>query len=692
MRLTLTFVQLLIFCVVPAWAEQISPYTMLFDPLKNNVRLENQKIDYDLTKETVLRMGPYLLDQSSVGMQITRETGEFYEVQFGFAVERSIGPIYVVSFKWPEDFVPEGVIELIDDKAQSLWRHLVTPSEMKNWRDLLEEQDNQSLIDQHRADLEKQITEKKSKETKAKQELAHPEHISKIHQHTNFGLAHHEFYEIPILAMAEPFRFCVSLDKNNGRLAVCSHRYQFVREAGHYRLVNASKDTAVKAFINDKLVTNKGTAIFLQNDIPIKFSAVLKDGTYFEFVSHPKEIHVVDIASDPEKNAVNVIGYGDAPMGQVNESVYADTVHFGFLNFMPTIGDLRKFWQASLPADVPYLYLKGEGGAPFRQSFVFDALPPEKARATLAATTTKATYNSHIWVSGKVDPSVKLSAKDTSVEQNGGDFRWLFPAPTPGTYNTGVLDVDDGKNVWHSHFDIYRGYSTELSARLSGVLTSGLELVALGEVAGQFWFEDIFGWENYTLSRQRWGVSAKYFQAFTGLSSTSSDPTAANLRRLEAGNVDLKYRLSPGVWGRDPSIGLIASFEQITYGFVAQAAGIPQVTYRVPVYGGGVFWARSMPKLIDDFLNLAPFMRYPKWVDLEFIYYPYAAQAGQTSNLIFNMNFHGKVQWTKNFFGEGGFGVKNFSFSDTNQPFGQATGLSPELYILYGTVGLGFAF
>jgi hypothetical protein len=320
-------------------------------------------------------MGPYLLDQSSVSMQLTRENGEFYDIDFGIDVQKKVGPLYVVSFKWPADFVPEGVIELINDKAQSLWRHLITPDEIKEWHQLLDEQDNQTLIDKHIQNLEEEIAQKKPKD-KRKKEIAHPEHLSAVHQHTNYGLANHEFYEIPVLELLNPFRFCVSLDQGNGRLAVCSHRYQLARETGRYRLVSASKDVTVKALINDKPVTNKGTAIFLQNNIPIKFSAVLKDGTYFEFVSHPKEIHVVDIAADPENKAVNVIGYGDAPMGEVNEALYADTVHFGFLNFMPTIGDLRKFWQARLPADAPYLYLKGVGGAPFRQSFVFDTLPP----------------------------------------------------------------------------------------------------------------------------------------------------------------------------------------------------------------------------------------------------------------------------------------------------------------------------
>ena len=46
-------------------------------------------------------------------------------------------------------------------------------------------------------------------------------------------------------------------------------------------------------------------------------------------------------------------------------------------------------------------------------------------------------------------------------------------------------------------------------------IPSDITLILMGEAAYNRWFEDIFGWEDYTLSKQRWGVSAKYFQSFT---------------------------------------------------------------------------------------------------------------------------------------------------------------------------------
>jgi hypothetical protein len=52
-------------------------------------------------------------------------------------------------------------------------------------------------------------------------------------------------------------------------------------------------------------------------------------------------------------------------------------------------------------------------------------------------------------------------------------------------------------------------------------------------------------------------------------------------------------------------------------------------------------------------------------------------------------NFHGKVQWTPSFFGEAGFGLKNFAWDD--QTVG-TRGTAVRVAIAYGTVGLGYTF
>ena len=107
--------------------------------------------------------------------------------------------------------------------------------------------------------------------------------------------------------------------------------------------------------------------------------------------------------------------------------------------------------------------------------------------------------------------------------------------------------------------------------------------------------------------------------------------------------------------------------------------------------GVGIFWARSMPKGFDEFLNVLPWMRYPKWVDVEFLYY--LTSSAPNSTLVggdnTSLNFHGKLMWTNNFFGEAGFGIKRLHwvqyFSATDQKDFFFTSV-------YGTVGIGLSF
>lgn len=680
----LTFVQILtgLFIVVSAQAappyevrlkgdlesqiEKTSPYSLFFDPTLNEVRVDRQRMDYDLTDETALRLGPYLLDQDAVSMQMSREQGEYYDLEFGLEIKKKRTSIYVMSFNWPVDYVAKGVIEIVDDKARSLWRRQLTEEDIRLWANIV----------RNRA----QVSQEEIENVRKGMGLVRPQNLSQIHSKSHFGLAHKGFFEVPISQIDVPFRFCLTDENYKGRLALCSRRYEFSRSSGQYQLKTLPPEKPI-VLINDKTVTHRGTAIFIDNNLPIKFAARLKSGTYYEFVSHPKEIQIVDLVKDPNSNRINVIGYGDIPMGQINETFYADSVHWGFLNFMPTIGDLRKFWRANMTTDAPYLYLKGEGGAPFRQVFSFNALPTARARITLSDKTTKSTYSSSVWVKGSVSEEIKVDADGAEVNRlSPNEFEWDLPTPVSGTYNKGILNIYEGEEKWRGVYEIYRGYPADLGVRMSGVLTSDLNLVLLAEASFQYWFESVLGWRSYRFSHQRWGIAAKYFEAFIG--------TDESLDKLAVGNVDLKYRLTPGTWGRDPTVGLMLSAMNFDYGASDEFGSVGT---SLPTVGGGVFWARSMPKIFDDIFNIVPFMRYPKWVDWEFIYYPITLREKQKSTFMSAMNFHGKVQWTKRFYGEAGFGLKNYSFEDTRSASPDKQ-LAQTIGVLYGTVGLGFNF
>jgi hypothetical protein len=211
-----------------------------------------------------------------------------------------------------------------------------------------------------------------------------------------------------------------------------------------------------------------------------------------------------------------------------------------------------------------------------------------------------------------------------------------------------------------------------LSARLGGVISQTQQINVLGELAYNHWFENILGWQNRLISTQRWGVSFKSFQPMK--SFKSKDPNAP-LLELTLSTFDLKYRFTPGVWGIDESWGLVFGQESVKLN-----------EYQASLYGGGFFWARSMPRVFDNLFNYIPFFRYPKWVDLDFLYYPNSSSKKIRADQNFSLNFHGKIFWTKRFFGEGGFGYKLFKYTDIE------AAQQPVFRSFYGTIGLGVNF
>jgi hypothetical protein len=385
-------------------------------------------------------------------------------------------------------------------------------------------------------------------------------------------------------------------------------------------------------------------------------------------------MQLMDISDTKNPKLLRVVGYDTRPLSKsllLNPDQYS--IWTKSLGFESTIGDPRKFWAAAVPTNDPKLYFPGEGGGVFRQRFELSEIPRRQSRVYLQTDAPKGTYNDNIKIFGRKQPSAEISTEENFVdvnEKDNAEFTWRFKATERGQINRSYLNVEvDGKK-YRSYYELYKGFPREISGRFTGVQSSS-GFIMLGEVAYNQWFEDLFTWSNYWVSRQRWGVSARYFQSFNELNVDTSGGTAP----LSVWNVDLKYRLVPGLWGRDETLGVLTSYQNVTFDEL-----------KAPMVGVGAFWARSMPKVFDDFINIVSFMRYPKWVDMEFIYYVQSMDSEIKLNSSMSLNFHGKVLWTERFFGEAGFGIKRYAFS--NATLNQKA----ELNAFYGTVGLGINF
>lgn len=467
----------------------------------------------------------------------------------------------------------------------------------------------------------------------------------------------------------DSFRFCLSTDKDKMQMSACTSYYGVKKTNGNSTFARVKTMAHARVLAQGEVQKLHGVVNVGLNETA-SFYAELQTGETFQFVTPLKSIPLLDVVRKKE-GSFRVIFSDLQPYSPAELLNKEDTDSLVTkVGFNSTIGDFRKFWSVEVLDSEPIVYLPGEAGGIFKVTFLKDAIPSDEIRPKVEENTLRGTYGAVHEIYGKKFKDSKLSSKEESLKtlsESEELFMWNFKADQKGVLNKSYLTVESKGQVYRNYFEIYRGYSNELSSRLSAILTPN-NFVFNGELAYNHWFDDVFGWSNSILSRQRWGFSYKYFQSITN--SKSSEATNFTMSAM-----DIKYRFSAGLWGRDESFGMIASLQDMTYG-IAKSRAI----------GYGAFWARSMPQVFDRLFNYIPWFRYQKWVDMELILYPTSLLSTTQIERNYALNFHGKILWTENFFGEAGFGRKEFIYSDTIA-LSQA-----RMETFYGTFGVGVNF
>lgn len=561
----------------------------------------------------------------------------------------------VLIMNWPRTLISGGLLEIITSTEQILWSREITEVDQQKWK---------SRLDRWRAELlEKGVAAKDMDRS--------------VLFNSQFGILEVTAKEIPLWNQSESFRFCLTQKNDEGSTRLCTQKYgtRSSRDGSQIVLGRVKVAPIAPQILIQKAAAPLKQALQVEVDTPIEFSTVLAAGDSYEFLAKPQKLQLMDIADTKKPELLRVVGADVRPIGKstiLNPDQYGAVTRA--LGFEATIGDQRKFWMTVIRRDDPKLYVPGRGGGVFRQGFKLEDVPRAQSRIYLSRNTPTGTYKDEIQLAGRKQPRALVNSSQNSIEIDTEDpslFYWNFRVAERGKLNRSYITVDDdAAKSYRSYFEIYKGLPREISGRLVAV-QSGSDFVVLAEMAYNQWFEGLFGSTNYYLSRQRWGLSFKYFQSITQLKVSAAGSKAD----LTVGTLDLKYRLAPGLWGRDETVGLLTSYQNVTFGDL-----------KAPMLGGGLFWARSMPRLFDDLFNLLPFMRYPKWVDMEFIYYAVPMDSSVSLNAPLSLNFHGKVLWTERIFGEAGFGIKRYGFQDPrlNQ--------KAELNTFYSTVGLGINF
>lgn len=618
---------------------------LFFSPSENGLRQERPRIDYDLTYSNILRLGPYVLKSDEIEMYLTREQSEFFYIDFGLELSKRVGSLYVVSFKWPRDYIKGGVLEIIDDEGFVYWRTSAEKKAQDLWKSVIRNNE-EPLVKYSSAESNVPMPKKRTLDNgeqvvkKTARVRIIPKGVSLVHRKSHFGLAHKSFFELPISEIKKPFRYCISKDEQENRIAICSKRYRFKRSGGRYVLTKVSKKGIPKVLVNDKPVTLKGSAIFLENNKSMKFSALLENGTYYEFVSSPKKINILDVTYDSKRKLINVVGSGDPPLGQVEESYYANVKSLGFQEYLSRDGLQQKLWKATFSDRDPHLYFLGSGGAPFRYDFVYEALPMKIGQVKLEQPKL-ITYRNRLYLKGTKSPKVKLMSVDGKVKDLGERFEWNYELPVKGAYNRQKIKVKKGSRKWIAHHEIYRGKAYDFSMGVGQLLS----------VHGEYWLEDLMGWQDPVFSRLHWGLYGSYYKTLSDVSLLDNG-VSKNLE-LSVMDLDLRYRFTSGIHKVGTYYGVAAGLKQISF----------QSQDSLMTLGGGLFYTTPLGKGVTSLFTKVPEFKDKAFWSNRLGFYPVTTDKNTTLKGIWQLQSDVNAYFTDSVYLKFGLGLHGIKFN-----------------------------
>lgn len=620
--------------------KKLGPYTqpLRFDPEDNGLSIDNPQIRWNMISENEIDLGGLKFESSEINVALTQIARDKATARYD---NRKDKYVTTLSFQWPEKLVSAGTLTIETLDGTPVWTKTINQANRKAFRDELS--------------------------------FASSE-MKKGHEQALWGQIDIEREDFLPLFKGGRFRMCLSQTGSKLEvLKICSRPFLSKSKGPLIQIfaVNSAPTDHIGLTFEGKQLGHDGIINFNLGQAVV-LNITFANLSFIEIGSQPADPELLDAVESPDGKFIILTGHGSQPVGAMVKILSKPVNNF----WAPTGIPQERVWQVALPHDTPVLRVLGAFNVPFDLYFSYDRLPKEADRVYIMKTRSSGTYSANPIVFGLTPNGGKVSSKESATRKTDAThFQWKFAAPEKGAENRATILVEspDAKRPWVAHHHLYRSCPYEFSGRLTGILDSSLTFIALGEVSAAGWLETLGFTENSLLSKQRWGLASRYFKSITSIQSSSG----TSVNDYSAYNVDVKYNVLPGVWHRDEIVGGLLSYQQTSL------AG-----YSIGMLGLGAYWARTMPRLFNDLFNLLPYMDYPKYVDMEFVYYPLTtSNAGNA----YAMNFHGRVFWTHRLYGELGFGIRHtlISAPSISRPGKTAT---LDFSAAYGTIGLGMVF
>ncbi|MCX7977957.1 MAG: hypothetical protein N2578_03040 [Bdellovibrionaceae bacterium] len=433
----------------------------------------------------------------------------------------------VLRFLWPAGLLQSGRLTLLNNNGKSIWSSEIESKELKIKK--IRDPENPFL----RADI-----------ASFESPLLDPSILE-------------EMKLLPFM------NFCIHKEEKNTKIYLCSKELFLSQESDQIVVKDRSSSRKqARVEVNGKTVGPQGIVFLNDPKENIYFRAVAENGATLEIETRMRRVLFFDIVETKE-NKIKLSAKGAEPVAKSQVERLKDGG-----------------WSIELASDRPFLYIKGDGGIPFRREFlVRGPLPQIWMRPYLKANSPRTTYSSSLTLEGTHPAQVRIQAgdKDSIVEPAGKNmFRWTISDIPKGEEHRRFVALEAPNGKFYAAHEIIRGRPWFLSLGITGFNSSPAE----ASVRLERWFENL-------ISRFRFGAEVSSFQPL-GRSSSRGDFSGHSL--------GIHFRFSPGfnivddTWGA----GLVLQNYQYIFGDISQNFINPGLT----------LWRRSQSDWLDFISDL----------------------------------------------------------------------------------------
>lgn len=315
----------------------------------------------------------------------------------------------------------------------------------------------------------------------------------------------------------------------------------------------------------------------------------------------------------------------------------------------------------------------------------FSEIPTKDFAMRLDKKAPIATYNKKVVLRGFKDPDESIfgtSKGSLKVSSTGDRFLWTFNAPKKGDINKDHLVYGQPNSDSKFYFSrrVFRGH--QFSIALDGTIGTSLALEPIFGymVQAEYWPEKVFS--RHPALFQRWGIGVSRIQTFSPLTITRTfsddSPSVEEEWQIHYTRIDLMGRFSKGVRPVKSSFGAMIRYNIPT--FVR-----PTENTSPHLLGVGLFWHTAPFRIVDEILNVAPFFRYPKWLELSAVYYPVSLSGNFNLGFALSYDARGRIFFAPQWFLSASTSATLISFEKTND-------IRASVGTLQGTIGIGYQF